>query len=364
MNDVDHLFLEAAVEIAEQGRLTCSPNPPVGCVICKDGVVIGRGFHEKSGSPHAEINAVDTVAEGITGVRGSTVYVSLEPCAFVGKTPSCARSLSELGVERVVVAAIDPHPKVSGMGVKILREAGIKVDVFELGSASRLIDGFHKRVKEGRPFVRLKTASSLDGATSLSDGSSHWITAKESREDVQYWRARSDAVLTGLGTVLSDDPRLTVRSERYQKAQQPIRVIFDSHAKTPASSNALDESGLSLIVHSRSAEKQAKERFSDVDGVRCIGFEGDKPKVLEVLTLLADLGCNEVLVECGPRLIGSFLESGIWDEWLFYMAPKVLGNEANSLANIRISDVESSGVGRVSEAVRLGPDLRLTLQPN
>ena len=360
--NADRLFLEAAIELAENGRLSCSPNPPVGCLICKDGEVIGRGFHERSGKPHAEINALDSLPGGLQDLTGATVYVSLEPCAFEGRTPACAKTLSQFPIKRVVVGAIDPHPSVAGEGIKIMRESGIQVDVIELDSAKRCIEGFQKRVRLGRPLVRLKTASSLDGATSLADGTSKWITSEDSRKDVQYWRARSDAIVTGVGTVLSDNPNLTVRDEKYSTADKPIRVIFDSQARTPAESNVFDGSTKTIVVHSNlvSTEKS----FSAIDQVEFTAFKGDQPNIQEVMERLADLGCNEILVESGPKLMGAFLQTNLWDEWLVYIAPKVLGNDSNTLANIIVPDIGSARVGSIVDARSLGPDICLTIRPD
>ena len=358
--DLDRLFLEAAVELAENGRLTCSPNPPVGCLICKDGMVIGRGFHEGSGLPHAEVNAINSVHGADDQLKGATFYVSLEPCAFEGKTPSCAKTLAKLPISRVVIGAVDPHPKVSGEGIKILREAGIQVDLIEIDSAVRAIDGFRQRVTYERPFVRLKTASSLDGALSLSDGSSQWITSEESRRDVQYWRARSDAILTGIGTVISDNPRLNVREENFQKAAQPMIVVLDSHARVPLESEVLKSSAATIVAHSKN--KEADKRLSEMKNVQCVGFDGEQPSIMDVVTFLGQSDCNEVLVEGGHRLIGAFLRSGVWDEWLAYYAPKILGKNSNSLADVIVSEIANSGVGRIAEVTEFGPDVRLTIR--
>ena len=358
--DLDRLFLEAAVELAENGRLTCSPNPPVGCLICKDGRVVGRGYHEGSGLPHAEVNAINSIRGGEDQLRGATFYVSLEPCAFEGKTPSCAKTLAKLPISRVVIGAIDPHPKVSGEGIKILRAAGIQVDLIEIDAAVRAIDGFRKRVTCERPLVRLKTASSLDGALSLSDGSSHWITSEASRRDVQYWRARSDAIITGIGTVESDNPRLNVREGEFKKASQPIKVVFDSAARIPLKSEILKSGALTIVAHSKS--KEVHRSLSDMTNVQCVGFDGERPSIKDVMSFLGQLDCNEVLVEGGHRLIGAFLRSGVWDEWLAYYAPKILGKNSNSLADIVVSEIADSDVGRIEEVTEFGPDVRLTIR--
>ncbi len=360
--NADRLLLEGAIELAERGRFTCSPNPPVGCLICKDGKVIGRGFHERSGKPHAEINALDSLAGGLEDLAGATVYVSLEPCAFEGRTPACARTLSKFPIKRVVVGAIDPHPEVAGEGIKILRESGIQVDLIELDSAKRCIEGFQKRVSLGRPLVRLKTASSLDGATSLADGTSQWITSEESRKDVQYWRARSDSIVTGVGTVLLDNPNLTVRAEEYSMANKPIRVVFDSQARTPIDSNVMDGTIKTMVVHSRWVDED--KNASAANQVEFVPFDGDRPNIQEVMTHLAGLGCNEILVECGPKLMGAFFEAALWDEWLVYIAPKVFGHDSNKLVNINTPNIESSEVGLIVDITSIGSDIRLTIRPD
>ena len=195
----DQLFLQAAIQLAERGRFTCAPNPTVGCVIARDGAIIGRGYHARTGEGHAEVNAIADAAQDLAG---TTVYVSLEPCAFEGRTPACAKTLVTAGVARVVIAAEDPHPQVAGAGIGILRAAGIEVALMVQPEALALIEGYVSRVTRGLPWVRVKSASSLDGAISLGSGESQWITSPQARADVQYWRARSDAIITGVGTVL------------------------------------------------------------------------------------------------------------------------------------------------------------------
>ncbi len=247
-----------------------------------------------------------------------------------------------------------------GGGIEILRAAGIQVDLIEIDAAVRAIDGFRKRVTCERPLVRLKTASSLDGALSLSDGSSHWITSETSRRDVQYWRARSDAIITGIGTVESDNPRLNVREGEFKKASQPIKVVFDSAARIPLKSEILKSGGLTVVAHSKS--KEVRRSLSDMTNVQCVGFDGERPSIKDVMSFLGQLDCNEVLVEGGHRLIGAFLRSGVWDEWLAYYAPKIFGKNSNSLADIVVSEIADSGVGRIAEVTEFGPDVRLTIR--
>ena len=251
MKDSEILLLKHAIDLAEGGRFTCAPNPTVGCVIVRDGRILGRGWHKKAGEGHAEVEAIRDAGGD---VRGATVYVSLEPCAFEGRTPACASTLVEAGVKRVVMAALDPHPKVSGHGIEILQSAGIETEVHELPEALEAIKGFRSLQERGRPWVRIKTASSLDGASALANGESKWITGSAAREDVQYWRARSDAIVTGVGTIKADDPALTVRSFA---AKAPLRVVLDSQLSTPNDAQVMQDGGATLVVYCEGQHAQA-----------------------------------------------------------------------------------------------------------
>lgn len=356
MSEADALFLETAVELAEQGRFTCSPNPPVGCLVTKGHEVLGRGYHQRTGMAHAEVNAIED-AGGLAGIAGATVYVSLEPCAFVGRTPACANTLAAANVSRVVIAAVDPHPKVSGQGISILRDAGIQVDVIELYSARRCIEGYAKRVKQRRPHVRMKTASSMDGAIALANGESQWITGPQARADVQYWRARSDAIITGIGTVLADDPQLNVRDDRFTRCNQPIRVVLDRHLRIPRSSRLLDGSSPTLLAHEPTTVPDPA--LQELANVECVAISEGLPQLLEVL---AERGCNEVLVEAGATVVGSFAEHKLWDDWLFYLAPKLLGTETMHLANFNVAALTDAVSGKVVSSNRFGSDLRVQVR--
>ena len=353
----DRVFLQACVELAEQGRFTCAPNPPVGCIIWRDGKVLGRGFHKQAGSGHAEVNALKQAGAEVVG---ATVFVSLEPCSFVGRTPACAQTLIDAGVARVVIAAVDPNPQVSGQGINMLRGAGISVEAIELQSAKDCIQGFASRITRGRPFVRLKTATSLDGAVALADGASQWITGAAARSDVQYWRARSDAVITGVGSVLADDCKLTVRDPFFSEAHAPLRVVLDNHGRTPLNAKVLDGQAPTVLMHKQgcdTAELAAAEHVQQV-------FLPDGPNDLAaVLGELAERGCNEVLVEAGPAVLGSFIRSGLWDEWIAYVAPKVLGADSQSVTDIALDHLLEAPQARLVETSQIGDDLRLTLRP-
>ena len=356
-SDSDRLFLRAAIELAERGRFTCAPNPTVGCLIVRDGQVIGRGFHQRTGEAHAEVNAMRDAGGD---VAGATVYVSLEPCAFEGRTPACAQTLIEAEVGRVVVAAEDPHPRVAGAGIRMLRAAGIEVSVMTQPEALALIAGYISRIELGRPLVRIKTASSLDGAIALADRASQWITGAEARADVQYWRARSDAILTGVGTVLADNPQLNVRDTRYQPCKPPLRVVLDSRLRTPANCKLLTDGGPTLLVHD--ADAAIPHHVQAADNVTCLAPAAGARDLSALMAHLAELGCNEVLVEAGAQVCGSFAAADLWDEWLCYVAPKWLGSDSRSLAEFRVAALAAAPQGRIKSVTWVGEDLRIWLE--
>jgi diaminohydroxyphosphoribosylaminopyrimidine deaminase/5-amino-6-(5-phosphoribosylamino)uracil reductase len=359
VKDSDRLFLLATIELAKKGLMTVAPNPPVGCLILKNGCIIGSGYHEKAGEGHAEINALSSVSET---PEGATVYVSLEPCAHQGKTPPCVSALIDARVRRVVVGHLDPNPLVSGKGVALLRDAGIEVETENMPEALRLIESFQTRMTKKRPFVRIKTASSLDGAISMASGESKWITGEEARSDVQYWRARSDAIISGVGSVLHDNPRLTLRKADYDGVKQPIRVILDSRLRTPRTANVLTDGAPTLVVSDCGLECFGSLSPSALEELA--GIELDGPRDLEnLLKVLASLGCNDVLVEAGPKVVSSFLKGNCWDEWISYVAPKLLGKESRRLTDLDIVSIQDSVSAQVSERKMIGSDLRLILRP-
>ena len=253
MTDSDVLFLDAAIELAHNGLYSTTPNPRVGCVLTRDGTIIGRGWHRRAGGPHAEAAALaDAKATSASqSLEGATCFVSLEPCSHHGRTPPCADALIAAGVRRVVIASLDPDPRVAGQGIERMRSAGIRVDVIERPAALELNKGFFRRFTAQRPWVRVKVAASLDGRAATASGESQWITGTDARADGQYWRARSCAIVTGVGTVLADDPQLTVRDPRYAVdgiLRQPLRVIVDSSLRTPAAAKLFRTSGPVLLV--------------------------------------------------------------------------------------------------------------------
>lgn len=350
----DRLFLQAAIELAEGGRFTCAPNPAVGCVIVRDGRIIGRGFHARTGKGHAEVNAISDAGGD---VAGATVYVSLEPCAFVGRTPACAQTLIDTRVARVVIAAEDPHPNVAGAGIKMLRAAGVEVALMLQPAALELIAGYVSRITRERPLVRLKTASSVDGATALANGESQWITGQQARADVQYWRARSDAIITGVATVRADDPQLNVRDPQYLPCKQPLRVVLDSRLRTPLDAKLLDDDGKTLLVHN--PDVAVPDQLQDLRGVSCYAPAGGTQDLFGLLTHLAQQGCNEVLVEAGARVCGSFAEQHLWDEWLCYIAPKWLGNDSRHLAEFQVRALALAPQGSIKSVTMIGEDVRI-----
>ena len=353
IGEVDRLFLRRAVELAERGLYSTTPNPRVGCVIVRDGRVIGRGWHVRSGEAHAEANAV---ADAGGDVENATVYVSLEPCCHTGLQPPCTDALIRGRVRRVVGAMGDPDPRVVGMGYQTLREAGIVVDTIELPEAAELNAGFVKRFTVRRPLVRLKIAASLDGGTAMADGESQWITSEEARADVQAWRARSCAIVTGIGTVLADDPRLNVRDKSFAEGgmiRQPMIVVADSAGRTPPNARLFD--GDARVVIFTGAQTP-----SDATPGEVVRHEG-KTDLAAMLGWLANEGCNEVLVEAGARLAGAFLRSELWDEAVIYLAPKFLGGTARPMAAMSIERLAGAVRGTIRETKAVGPDLRVIL---
>jgi diaminohydroxyphosphoribosylaminopyrimidine deaminase/5-amino-6-(5-phosphoribosylamino)uracil reductase len=356
-----------ALRLAERGLHTTQPNPRVGCVIAHGDEVVGTGFHQRAGEPHAEVYAL---REAGARARGATAYVTLEPCAHHGRTPPCAEALIAAGVNRVVVAAEDPFPQVDGRGTASLRAAGITVDLGLLRDAARELNiGFFSRIERSRPFVRVKLAMSLDGRTALSNGESKWITGEAARADVQHWRARSSAILSGSGTVLADNPHLTVRLPANSLSPgiaggegfKPLRVILDRQLRAPVGSHVLDGSVPTLVLHG--AASCSDDRFARVERT-VMPMLGDALDLRAVLALLAGRGCNEVHVEAGPTLCGALFAAGLVDELLLYIAPLLLGDSARPLLHLPALDgMASRWPLQVVDQRLLGTDWRLRLRP-
>jgi len=350
----DHAFMARALQLAEQGLYSTAPNPRVGCVLVKDGTVVGEGWHEKAGQPHAEVHAL---AAAGSAAHGATAYVTLEPCSHHGRTPPCADALIAAGVARVVAAMRDPNPLVAGQGLARLAAAGIGVDCGLLETAARELNiGFVARMTRGQPWVRLKVALSLDGKTALNNGISQWITGADARRDVHAWRARSCAVLTGSGTVRDDDPRLNVRD--VATSRQPRPVIVDSRLETPLDAKILAGPAL-IFTASRVAGKIAELAARGIDVTVVPGADG-KVDLAAMLMELGSRGINEVLVEAGATLSGALLGAGLVDELLIYQAPVLLGNQARGMDKLsELFDLALARRLNVIERRMVGVDQRI-----
>jgi len=354
----DHGYMAHALRLAERGLNTTSPNPRVGCVIVRDGQVVGEGWHERAGEPHAEIHALHAAG---ARARGATAYVTLEPCSHHGRTPPCANALIDAGVSRVVSAMTDPNPQVSGQGIQLLTLAGIRAEAGLMEGAARELNiGFVSRMTRARPWLRVKTASSLDGKTALENGESKWITGAAARHDVQHWRARACAILTGVGTVLADDPQMSVRLEG--STRQPLRVIVDSALSTPAGAKIL-AGGASLIACATSSPARASALAAA--GAEVIRLPGPDDRV-DLNALMAELvrrGINEVHAEAGATLNGALLGTGLVDEWVAYLAPTVVGHHARGLFDLpALTDMAGRREFMVYDSRMVGHDLRLILR--
>ena len=360
---VDAMHMAQALRLAERGLTTTHPNPRVGCVIAHGERVVGQGWHVRAGEPHAEVHALREAGEQACG---ATAYVTLEPCAHHGRTPPCADALIAAGVSRVVIAAEDPFPQVAGKGIAKLRAAGIAVESGLMREAAREINiGFFSRIERQRPWVRVKLAMSLDGRTALANGESKWITGEAARADGQRWRARSSAILTGAGTVLADNPQLTVRVPSTQDEKPsvfPTRVILDRQLRTPAGSHVLDGQTPTLILHAAAAQV-TDDRFAKVERI-AMPEQGDALDLRAVLGLLAGRHCSELHVEAGPTLCGALFAAGLADELLLYIAPILLGDQARPLMHLpSLTEMTSRWSLRVVDQRQLGSDWRLLLRP-
>lgn len=353
----DHRYMARALQLAERGLFTTTPNPRVGCVIVKDGRVVGEGWHEKAGDPHAEIHALRAAGGA---AQGATAYVTLEPCSHHGRTPPCANALIDAGLARVVAAMPDPNPVVAGQGIQLLTLAGIQVETGLMAAeAQELNIGFVSRMTRGRPWLRLKTASSLDGKTALNNGESKWITGDAARADVHRWRARACAILTGVGTVLADDPQMNVCG--VDTWRQPLKVILDSRLRMPATARIL--AGGALVIGAEDLpERRAALEAAGAEVLLLPGVDG-KVDLAGVLVELGRRGMNEIHAESGASLNGALLQAGLVDEWLAYMAPTVLGHAARGLFDQpELTDMAGRKDFRLHAWIQVGADLRLILR--
>jgi len=326
----DHHYMAHALRLAERGLFTTDPNPRVGCVLVRDDEVIGEGWHERAGEAHAEIIALRAAGDR---AAGATAYVTLEPCCHQGRTPPCTDALIGAGLGRVVVAMEDPNPLVAGKGLQVLQQAGIETVAGVLAAeAGKLNPGFVMRMRQGRPWVRCKLAMSLDGRTAMANGESRWISGKRSRLDVHKLRARSAAIMTGIGTVLADDPSLTVRlGDTDAIDRHPLRVVLDSELRMPADAKLLALPGETLIITGVSdPEKEARLR-QDTVSIKTLPMEQGRLDLAAVLHYLGELQINEVHLEAGATLCGALLVAGLVDELVIYMAPHLMGDAARGL---------------------------------
>lgn len=381
MSDIsvaDRVFMAEAVALARRGWTTTTPNPRVGCVLVREGAIIGRGWHERAGEPHAEIHALmdavraqggdpDSVQARREVCGGATCYVTLEPCSHTGKTGPCAEALVDAGIARVVYGMEDPNPQVAGRGFELLRAAGIAVagPVAET-EALALNPGFVKRMRSGRPRVTCKLAMSLDGRTAMASGESKWITGRRAREDVQRLRAGSCAIISGIDTVLRDGAALTVRREDWPEApageiRQPLRVVLDSRLRLPTDAPLFGQASSVLLVHG-----DAEPVTTYPDFVELLALPGADGRIdlPALLSQLGERGCNEVLVEAGAALAGSFLRRGLLDEIVIYLSPKLLGSEARPLFELPIHKMSGQLPLKIHDIRAVGDDFRITAVPD
>jgi len=356
-----------AIKLARKGLYSTHPNPRVGCVLVKDGQIVGEGFHRVAGEGHAEVLALRAAGEK---AANATAYVTLEPCSHHGKTPPCADALASSGVARVVIAADDPNPLVSGKGIERLSAAGIQVETGLMQQeAIELNPGFHKRMESGLPWVRVKLAVSLDGRTAMSSGESQWITGEQARRDVQLLRARSEAILTGVGTVRADNPSLNVRlsSEELgieQDVIQPLRVVVDSELKTPEDARMLSLEGLTLLVSGREALQQEQKLSKAGAELVCCPGAGGRVDLEALLKELASREVNEVHVEAGEQLCGALLEYGLVDEVIIYMAGHIMGSSGKGLFDMpSIKSMSQRKAMKIIDIRAVGKDWRITARP-
>lgn len=360
----DHAYMSQALQLAEKGLYSTSPNPRVGCLIVRDDRVIGRGWHEKTGCAHAETRALDSVTTltGSTDVRSATVYLTLEPCSHYGHTPPCVDALIRAGVARVVMAMQDPDPRVAGKGAALLRQAGIAAETGLMeDQAGTLNAGFVSRMVRKRPWVRTKIAASLDGKTALNNGVSQWITGEAARRDGHHFRACSCAILTSIGTVLADNPALDVR--HVVTDRQPLRVIVDSKLRISPAARVLRGEGEVIFTASSNEEK-----------IRALQDKGARPVVLpdghgrvdlvQMMQSLAELRINEVLVEAGSGLNGALAQAGLIDEWLIYLAPHLMGDVAQGMLQFpELADMSGRTRLDIRDVRFVGQDIRIIARP-
>lgn len=366
----DFRYMARALELAARGVYTTDPNPRVGCVLVRDGAIVGEGWHEVAGEAHAEVHALQQAG---AASRGATVYVTLEPCAHHGRTPPCSEALIQAGVARVVTAMQDPNPRVAGNGIRQLRAAGIAVESGMMqAEAEALNPGFIQRMQQGRPWLRCKLAMSLDGRTAMASGESQWITGEEARRDVQELRARSSAIMTGINTVLADDPALTVRTSLWTptysaavsdtEPRQPLRVVLDSGLRMPSQARMLTQPGKTLVLTASSDAARQQALTAAGAEVQTIPLAtAGRLDLTAVLEYLGQCEINELLLEAGPTLSGALLQAGLLDELVIYIAPLLLGDGGRGLFHLPGLETMAQGIHlAISDQRRVGRDWRIT----
>lgn len=370
----DHQYMARALQLAARGIYTTSPNPNVGCVLVAQGQIVGEGYHHRAGGPHAEVHALRMAGEK---ARGATAYVTLEPCSHFGRTPPCANALIDAGVRRVVAAMVDPNPQVAGRGLRRLAEAGIETASGLMQTEAETLNrGFLQRMRTGRPYVRVKLAASLDGKTALSNGESQWITSAAARADVQRWRAASSAILTGASTVVRDNPSLNVRwadlpasvQMDYPEAElrQPVRVVIDSQYRISREARLFQLPGSVWLARTDKALPES-DPLVHAPGVELLFTSADplgKVQLPALLQQIASRNINDLWVEAGATLAGAMMQAGLVDELIVYLAPKLMGHDAQSLLRLpefhHMADVLH---WQWHDVRQVGDDLRLILRP-
>ncbi|MBV1906149.1 MAG: bifunctional diaminohydroxyphosphoribosylaminopyrimidine deaminase/5-amino-6-(5-phosphoribosylamino)uracil reductase RibD [Pseudomonadales bacterium] len=356
--------MRAATLLASKAIYQSPPNPAVGCLLVTGSDIIGRGWTQQAGGNHAEIQAILDAQSKDKPTQGATAYVSLEPCCFQGRTPACTEALVQAGITRVVCAEVDPNPRVSGRGIQALKEANVEVEHVVLQNEFDLNVGFARRMRNSLPWVRVKSGLSLDSRTAMASGESQWITGEASREDVQYWRARSCAILTGVGTVQADNPRLTVRGDQFPgKIRQPLRIVLDSELRSSPKAQVYDQESLSMVVTLKSVDSRRLKRFQALSNTQVLVLDGPRIELKSVMEELARMEINEVLVEAGAKLTGAFFESALWDEAIFYIAPKLMGCSALPLVELAFNKMSEAINFKFRDMTVLEPDIRIRALP-
>jgi len=360
----DYEYMARALRLAKQGQYSTDPNPRVGCVITDSDGVIGEGWHVRAGEGHAEVNALQAASRD---VQGATAYVTLEPCSHHGRTPPCSQALFDAGVKRVVVAMPDPNPLVSGQGIAMLQQAGVNVETgLLMQQAEALNPGYLKRMRDGRPWVRCKLAMSLDGRTAMASGESKWITSAQAREDVHRLRTRSSVIMTGSGTVLSDNPSMTARCvEVEQRSEPPLRVVIDSQLQSSPQAAIFRQPGETRVYTLADSSPKRKAVLQEA-GAEVVMLPAKESRVdlHAVMHDLADLQMNEVMVEAGAGLAGAMLQAGLIDELVIYVAPKLMGDSARGLFHLPgLEKMAQSVELQIDDVRKVGTDWRFTVRP-